>query len=195
MDNDWELTESPAGHKQWTAPALAGTVPDAHDPTITHAPMMSTADMAMKMDPIYGPISQRFRDNPEQLDDAFARAWYKLLHRDMGPTCNFLGPEVPREQTVAGSDPGRHRTQRRRRRNAQEPPSWHPASASPTSVRHGHRLRRSARATSAAAPTVAVSACRLRMSGKPTSRPSCAGCSRTRGCPVERSVSPYRWLT
>ena len=98
MDNDWELTESPAGHKQWTAPALAGTVPDAHDPSITHAPMMTTADMAMKMDPIYGPISQRFRDNPEQLDDAFARAWYKLLHRDMGPHVNFLGPEVAPEQ-------------------------------------------------------------------------------------------------
>ena len=98
MDNDWELTESPAGHKQWTAPALAGTVPDAHDPSITHAPMMSTADMAMKMDPIYGPISQRFRDNPEQLDDAFARAWYKLLHRDMGPHVNFLGAEVAPEQ-------------------------------------------------------------------------------------------------
>ena len=100
MDNDWELTESPAGHKQWTAPALAGTVPDAHDPSITHAPMMSTADMAMKMDPIYGPISQRFRDNPEQLDDAFARAWYKLLHRDLGPKVCFLGPEVPDEELL-----------------------------------------------------------------------------------------------
>ena len=100
MDNDWELTESPAGHKQWTAPALAGTVPDAHDPNITHAPMMSTADMAMKMDPIYGPISQRFRDNPEQLDEAFARAWYKLTHRDMGPKVRFLGPEVPAEELL-----------------------------------------------------------------------------------------------
>ena len=100
MDNDWELTESPAGHKQWTAPALVGTVPDAHDPSITHAPMMSTADMAMKMDPIYGPISQRFRDNPEQLDDAFARAWYKLTHRDMGPVVRYLGPEVPSEELL-----------------------------------------------------------------------------------------------
>ena len=100
MDNDWELTESPAGHKQWTAPALAGTVPDAHDASITHAPMMSTADMAMKMDPIYGPISQRFRDNPEQLDDAFARAWYKLTHRDMGPVARYLGPEVPSEELL-----------------------------------------------------------------------------------------------
>ena len=100
MDNDWELTESPAGHKQWTAPALAGTVPDAHDPNITHAPMMSTADMAMKMDPIYGPISQRFRDNPEQLDEAFAKAWYKLTHRDMGPVVRYLGPEVPSEELL-----------------------------------------------------------------------------------------------
>ena len=72
-------------------------MPDAHDPNITHAPMMSTADMAMKMDPIYGPISQRFRDNPEQLDDAYARAWYKLTHRDMGPQVRLLGPEVPAE--------------------------------------------------------------------------------------------------
>lgn len=98
MDNDWELTESPAGHKQWTAPALAGTVPDAQRPDVFHAPMMSTADMAMKMDPIYGPISQRFRDNPEQLDEAFAKAWYKLLHRDLGPHVNFKGPEVAPEQ-------------------------------------------------------------------------------------------------
>ena len=100
MDNDWELTESPAGHQQWTAPALEGTVPDAHDPNITHAPMMSTADMAMKMDPIYGPISQRFRDNPEQLDEAFARAWYKLTHRDMGPAVRYLGSEVPSEELL-----------------------------------------------------------------------------------------------
>ncbi len=100
MDNDWELTESPAGHKQWTAPALAGTVPDAQRDDVFHAPMMSTADMAMKMDPIYGPISQRFRDNPEQLDEAFARAWYKLLHRDLGPAANFVGPEVPEEELL-----------------------------------------------------------------------------------------------
>ncbi len=100
MDNDWVLTESPAGHKQWTAPALAGTVPDAHDPSIAHAPMMSTADMAMKMDPIYNEISQRFRDNPEQLDLAFARAWYKLTHRDMGPVARYLGSEVPSEELL-----------------------------------------------------------------------------------------------
>ena len=100
MDNEWELTESPSGHKQWHAPALAGTVPDAHRDGVFHAPMMTTADMAMKMDPIYGEISQRFRDNPEQLDDAFARAWYKLTHRDMGPSVLYLGPEVPSEELM-----------------------------------------------------------------------------------------------
>jgi catalase-peroxidase len=100
MDNEWVLTESPAGHKQWTAPALAGTVPDAQRPDVFHAPMMTTADMAMKMDPIYGPISQRFRDNPEQLDEAFAKAWYKLCHRDMGPKARYLGPEVPGEELL-----------------------------------------------------------------------------------------------
>ena len=100
MDNDWELTESPAGHKQWTAPALAGTVPDAHVDGLFHAPVMSTADMALKMDPIYNEISQRFRDNPEQLDDAFARAWYKLTHRDMGPKVRYIGPEVPAEELL-----------------------------------------------------------------------------------------------
>ena len=100
MDHDWELTESPAGHKQWTCPALAGTVPDAHDPSITHAPTMSTADMALKMDPIYNPISQNFRDNPAELADAYARAWFKLCHRDMGPIARYIGPEVPAEELL-----------------------------------------------------------------------------------------------
>ncbi len=100
MDNDWELTESPAGHKQWHAPALAGTVPDAHRDDVFHAPMMTTADMAMKMDPIYNEISQRFRDDQSLLDDAFARAWYKLTHRDMGPAVRYLGPEVPSEELI-----------------------------------------------------------------------------------------------
>jgi len=100
MDNDWELTESPSGHKQWHAPALAGTVPDAHRSDVTHAPVMSTADMAMKMDPIYNEISTRFRNDQSQLDEAFARAWYKLTHRDMGPTVRYLGPEVPDEVLI-----------------------------------------------------------------------------------------------
>ncbi|MDH5237482.1 MAG: catalase-peroxidase, partial [Acidimicrobiia bacterium] len=103
-DNEWELTESPAGHKQWTAPALAGTVPDAQRDDVTHAPMMTTADMSMKMDPIYREISQRFRDDRSQLDDAFARAWFKLTHRDMGPKVRYLGPEVPAEE-LSWQDP------------------------------------------------------------------------------------------
>ena len=101
MDNDWELTESPAGHKQWTAPALEGTVPDAGGREgVMHAPMMTTADMSLKMDPVYNEISQRFRDDQSQLDDAFARAWFKLTHRDMGPKVRYLGPEVPAEDLI-----------------------------------------------------------------------------------------------
>jgi catalase-peroxidase len=109
MDNEWELTESPAGHKQWTAPALAGTVPDAQRDDVKHAPMMTTADMAMKMDPIYNEISQRFRDDQSLLDDAFARAWFKLTHRDMGPKVRYLGPEVPADELIWRALPGPRR--------------------------------------------------------------------------------------
>ena len=97
---DWELTTSPAGAKQWTPkdPSAQGTVPDAHDPSRRHAPMMLTTDLALKLDPIYGPIAKRFHENPEELADAFAKAWYKLLHRDMGPVSRYLGPWVPEAQ-------------------------------------------------------------------------------------------------
>jgi catalase-peroxidase len=97
---DWELTKSPAGAHQWTPkdPSAAGTVPDAHDPSMRHAPMMLTTDLALKVDPIYGPISKRFHENPDQFADAFAKAWYKLTHRDMGPFVRCLGPEVPAPQ-------------------------------------------------------------------------------------------------
>jgi catalase-peroxidase len=97
---DWELTESPAGAKQWT-PKNAdaqGTVPDAHDPSKRHAPMMLTTDLALRLDPIYEPISRRFHENPDQLAEAFAKAWYKLLHRDMGPVSRYLGPWVAEPQ-------------------------------------------------------------------------------------------------
>jgi catalase-peroxidase len=99
---EWELTRSPAGAQQWTPknPEAEGTVPDAHDPSRTHAPMMSTADMAMKVDPVYGPISKRFHENPDEFADAFARAWFKLTHRDMGPIARYLGPEVPDEELI-----------------------------------------------------------------------------------------------
>jgi catalase-peroxidase len=94
---EWELTKSPAGAHQWTPkdPSAAGTVPDAHDPSKTHAPMMLTTDLALKVDPNYGPISKRFHENPAEFAEAFARAWYKLTHRDMGPYVRGLGPLVP----------------------------------------------------------------------------------------------------
>jgi catalase-peroxidase len=97
---EWELTTSPAGAKQWTPknPEAQGTVPDAHDPSKRHAPMMLTTDLSMRMDPIYGPIAKRFHDNPDQLAEAFAKAWFKLLHRDMGPRSRYLGPWVPEPQ-------------------------------------------------------------------------------------------------
>lgn len=97
---DWELTKSPAGAWQWKPKGDegAGTVPDAHDPSKRHAPMMTTADMSMKMDPIYNQIAQRYRDNPDEFADQFAKAWFKLTHRDMGPRSRYLGPEVPEEE-------------------------------------------------------------------------------------------------
>jgi catalase-peroxidase len=97
---EWELTESPAGAKQWKPKdgAAADAVPDAHDPSVRHAPMMATTDLALRFDPTYEQISRRFHEHPEELADAFARAWYKLLHRDMGPVTRYLGPWVPEPQ-------------------------------------------------------------------------------------------------
>ena len=99
---DWVLTRSPAGAQQWTPsnPEAKGTVPDAHDPSRSHAPMMTTADMALRMDPAYEAISRRFHQNPAELADAFARAWFKLTHRDMGPIVRYLGSEVPSEELI-----------------------------------------------------------------------------------------------
>jgi catalase-peroxidase len=99
---EWELTKSPAGAQQWTPKdkAAATTVPDAHDPSKRHAPMMSTADMALRMDPAYEKISRHFHANPQAFADAFARAWYKLTHRDMGPVARYLGPLVPKEELL-----------------------------------------------------------------------------------------------
>ena len=99
---EWEVTKSPAGAWQWIPKDGAGAddVPDAHDPSKRHAPIMTTADMAMRMDPAYEPISRRFHENPEEFADAFARAWFKLTHRDMGPRSRYLGPEVPQEELI-----------------------------------------------------------------------------------------------
>jgi len=99
---EWELTKSPAGANQWKPKdnAGAGTVPDAHDPAKRHAPFMLTTDIALRVDPAYEQISRRFLENPDQFADAFARAWFKLTHRDMGPRARYLGPEVPAEELI-----------------------------------------------------------------------------------------------
>ncbi len=100
--HEWELTKSPAGAQQWTPKngAAGDAVPDAHDPSKRHAPMMLTTDLALKVDPNYAPISKRFHENPDEFADAFARAWYKLTHRDMGPRSLYLGPLVPEEELL-----------------------------------------------------------------------------------------------
>jgi catalase-peroxidase len=99
---EWELTKSPAGAHQWKPKggAGAGTIPDAHDPSKSHAPSMLTTDLALRFDPVYEKISRRFYENPDQLADAFARAWFKLTHRDIGPRARYLGPEVPEEELI-----------------------------------------------------------------------------------------------
>ena len=99
---EWELTKSPAGAYQWKPKGGAGegTVPDAHDPSKRHAPSMLTTDIALRFDPVYEKISRRFYENPDQLSDAFARAWFKLTHRDMGPRSRYLGPEIPAEDLI-----------------------------------------------------------------------------------------------
>ncbi|HEX6968204.1 MAG TPA: catalase/peroxidase HPI [Micromonosporaceae bacterium] len=106
FEYEWELTHSPAGAQQWKPKdgAGAGTVPDAHDSSKRHAPMMLTTDLALRFDPIYEPISRRFLANPDEFADAFARAWFKLTHRDMGPVTRYLGPEAPTE-TMLWQDP------------------------------------------------------------------------------------------
>ncbi len=99
---EWELTKSPAGAYQWTPtdPAAAKAVQDAHDPNKRHAPMMTTADLSLRNDPVYEPIARHYQQNPEEFREAFARAWFKLTHRDMGPRSRYLGPEVPAEELI-----------------------------------------------------------------------------------------------
>jgi catalase-peroxidase len=104
FNNEWELTKSPAGAKQWKAKGSAATIPDAYDPSKRHAPTMLTTDLSLRFDPAYEKISRRFYEHPDQLADAFARAWFKLTHRDMGPIVRYLGPLVPKE-TLPWQDP------------------------------------------------------------------------------------------
>ncbi len=156
------------------------TVPDAHDPSKRHAPMMLTTDLALKVDPIYGPISKRFHENPDQLADAFARAWYKLLHRDMGPSratsargsrSRSCGRTPSRPSTTTWSASGTSPPSRARSsRRACPSPSW--------SRPRGRRRRASAAPTSGAAPTAPGSAWRRRRTGTPTTRPSWPRCCR-----------------
>ena len=156
-------------------------VPDAHDPSKKHRPMMLTTDLALRFDPAYEKISRRFHEHPEQFADAFARAWYKLLHRDMGPVSRYLGPWVPEPQLwqdpvpAVDHDAGR----RRGRRRAQgEGPRLRAVGLRSWCVRRGRRPRPSAAPTSAAAPTARASASRRRRTGRSTSRPSWRRCSR-----------------
>jgi catalase-peroxidase len=104
FNNEWELTKSPAGVQQWKAKNAAATIPDAHDPSKKHVPTMLTTDLSLRFDPIYGPISRRYFEHPDEFADAFARAWFKLTHRDMGPIQRYLGPLVPKE-TLIWQDP------------------------------------------------------------------------------------------
>jgi catalase-peroxidase len=100
LNNEWELTKSPAGKYQWVAKNAPDIIPDAHDPDKTHPPMMLTADLALRADPIYAQIARRFLNNPKEFEQAFAKAWFKLIHRDLGPRSCYIGPEVPQEVAV-----------------------------------------------------------------------------------------------
>jgi len=104
FNNEWELTQSPAGAKQWRAKGAAATIPDAFDPSKRHVPAMLTTDLSLRFDPVYEKISRRFYEHPDQFADAFARAWFKLTHRDMGPVARYLGPLVPQEE-LSWQDP------------------------------------------------------------------------------------------
>ncbi|HON86365.1 MAG TPA: catalase/peroxidase HPI [Syntrophorhabdaceae bacterium] len=97
FNNEWELTKSPAGKQQWVAKAAQPIIPDAHDPSKKHPPMMLTADLALRFDPIYSKIARRFLENPKEFEEAFAKAWFKLIHRDLGPRTCYVGPDVPKE--------------------------------------------------------------------------------------------------
>ena len=173
--HEWELTKSPAGAHQWKPKGDAGatSVPDAHDPARRHAPMMTTADMALRVDPAYERIARRFHANPQAFADAFARAWFKLTHRDMGPRARYLGPLVPAEELIwqdpiPAVDHPLVDTRRTSRCSSARcwPRAWRPRR---WSAPRGPRRPRSAVATSAAAPTARASASPRRRTGTPTS--------------------------
>ena len=168
--------ESPAGAKQWKPknPEAQGTVPDAHDPSKRVAPMMLTTDLALRIDPAYEPITRRFYENPDQLADAFAKAWYKLLHRDMGPVSRYLGPWVPEAQLWQDPVPA---ADHELIDDADAAALKEKILASGLSISRwsrppGRRRRRSAAPTSAAARTARAPARAAEGLGGRTSRPS-----------------------
>ena len=184
---EWELTKSPAGAHQWKPKhgMGEGTVPDAHDPSKRHAPTMLTTDLALRFDPAYEKISRRFLEHPEEFAEAFAKAWFKLTHRDMGPLSRYLGTLVPAEPQLWQDPvpPVTHELDRRRGdRRPQARRSSRRASRSRSWSRpRGRRRRRSAAPTSAAAPTARAFASRRRRTGRSTTRrswPRCCGRSR-----------------
>jgi len=191
---EWELTKSPAGAFQWRPKngAGAGTVPDAHDATKRRAPGMLTTDLALRFDPAYEKIARRSYEHPEEFEDAFARAWFKLTHRDMGPRARYLGPEVPAEE-LTWQDPipaVDHELV-----DAQDVVSLKAkilASGLAVSqlVSRGRRRRRSAVPTSVAARTELEFAWRRKRIGKSTARPSSRTCSRLSRVSAARSTMP-----
>ena len=182
---EWELVKSPAGAWQWVAKDVAEEhmVPDAHDPSKKHPPIMTTADMSMRMDPIYEKISRRFHENPDEFADAFARAWFKLTHRDMGPVSRYLGPEVPEEELlwqdpVPAVDHELIGDEGHRRAQGQDP-RLGAVDLRAGLDRLGVGVDVPRLATSAAARTGRASASRRRRTGRSTSRPSWRRCSAT----------------
>ena len=169
---EWELTKSPAGAHQWKpkGDAGAGTVPDAHDPKKSHAPTMLTTDLSLRFDPAYEKISRRFLEHPEEFADAFARAWFKLTHRDMGPRARYLGPLVPKEELDLAGPGSRRRPHADRRQGHRsalgENPRLRPDASRSSSPPPGPRPQPSAAATSAAAPTARAFAWRRKRIGK-----------------------------
>ena len=170
---EWELTKSPAGANQWVAKDAAETIPHAHDASKKQRPTMLTTDLSLRFDPAYEKISRRFLENPDQFADAFARAWFKLTHRDMGPRARYLGPEVPAEELLwqdpipavdhpLVDDAGRRLAQA-------EGPGVGAVRFANWCRRPGRRRRRSAARTSAAAPTARAFASRRRRTGRSTS--------------------------
>ncbi len=195
---EWELTKSPAGANQWQPKDGAGanTVPDPEDGSLSRPPTMLTTDLALRFDPVYEPISRRFHENPEQFADAFARAWYKLTHRDMGPIQRYLGPLVPQEDADLAGPGARRRPRagrRRRRRRAQgADPRLGAVGRPSSSPPRGRRPRRSAAATSAAARTGRASASSRSGTGRSTTPTRWRRCCARWRASRSRSTAPGR---